>query len=270
VLVLARVEATTLSERRGAPDESGVCSARSRNARAIDCNGRTPNVVGVQPTVRPTGGLNDCIGGRNGRFRTELGDSGLLSLSACGKTSGVRERNHHTITMSDAIDLNSSVFSKTATGQQEIQTRSLGLAPLVRRVLVLGAFVSGGADIKAILQQLLSLGCVEAQAGSKSVAAPVAEPAPEGAADVSADIPGLVPAASRTAKENEMARNFMINSVNSIIGQNMRLSLVHDIFHAETTEQLRVVYRHWESSMSDHGMGSKRLPELREKLFKVL
>ncbi|MDO9290627.1 MAG: hypothetical protein Q7U09_03545, partial [Hydrogenophaga sp.] len=68
----------------------------------------------------------------------------------------------------------------------------------------------------------------------------------------------------------EMARNFMINSVNSIIGQNMRVSLVHDIFHAETTEQLRVVYHAWASSMSNHGMGAKRLPELREKLFKVL
>ena len=67
-----------------------------------------------------------------------------------------------------------------------------------------------------------------------------------------------------------MARNFMINSINSIIGHNMRVSLIHDIFHAETTEQLRTVFHAWENSMSNTSMGAKRLPELREKLFKVL
>jgi len=67
-----------------------------------------------------------------------------------------------------------------------------------------------------------------------------------------------------------MARNFMINSINSIIGQHMRISLIHNIFHAETTEALRIVRHAWEVSMSDHGMGRKRLPELTEKLFKVL
>lgn len=188
------------------------------------------------------------------------------------------------ITMSDTLDLTSSVFHKTATGQQEIQSRSLGLAPLVRRVLVLadgkksgselGAFVSGGEDIKTILEQLLSLGCLEALVQTKPEASkPSAAKAesPDGGDDpYLKGLAALTPAEKRTAKENEMARNFMINSVNSIIGQNMRLSLIHDIFHAQTTDELRLVYRHWEQSMSEHGMGSKRLPELREKLFKVL
>ncbi|MDZ4162544.1 MAG: hypothetical protein U1D28_11780, partial [Burkholderiales bacterium] len=81
---------------------------------------------------------------------------------------------------------------------------------------------------------------------------------------------GLPAAEMRTVKENEMARNFMINSINSIIGQQMRVSLIHDIFHAESTEALRTVYHAWAASMADHGTGAKRLPELREKLFKVL
>jgi hypothetical protein len=196
--------------------------------------------------------------------------------------------------MSDTLDLISATFAKTATGQQEIQTRSLGLAPLVRRVLVLadgkksgrdlGAFVSGGEDIKTILEQLLSLGCLEAKAQAKAAAAEPAAAKSEASAgapkvaatpDAGSDqylagLASMVPAEKRTAKDNEMARNFMINSVNSIIGQNMRLSLIHDIFHAQTTEELRLVYLHWETTMSEHGMGSKRLPELREKLFKVL
>jgi hypothetical protein len=195
--------------------------------------------------------------------------------------------------MSDTLDLISATFAKTATGQQEIQTRALGLAPLVRRVLVLadgkksgrdlGAFVSGGEDIKTILEQLLSLGCLEAKAQAKAAAAePIAAKAGAGDAASKADaseagndqylagLATMVPADKRTSKDNEMARNFMINSVNSIIGQNMRLSLIHDIFHAQTTEELRLAYLHWEKTMSEHGMGSKRLPELREKLFKVL
>ena len=78
------------------------------------------------------------------------------------------------------------------------------------------------------------------------------------------------PATSRSAKDNEMARNFMINSVNGIIGQHTRLSLIESIFHAQGTEGLRRVYPSWESTMRDHAVASRRLPELREKLFKVL
>jgi hypothetical protein len=189
--------------------------------------------------------------------------------------------------MPETFDLTTAVYAKTAVGQQEIQTRSLGLSPLVRRILVLvdgkrsgselAPFLSGNGDIEEILGQLLTLECVEAQARAKPAASPAPAVTAAAAAGTNAvdessssEIPGLPSAGSRSAKDNEMARNFMINSVNSIIGQNMRVSLVHDIFHAETTEQLRVVYHAWASSMSNHGMGAKRLPELREKLFKVL
>lgn len=191
--------------------------------------------------------------------------------------------------MPETFDLTTAVYAKTAVGQQEIQTRSLGLSPLVRRILVLvdgkrsgselAPFLSGNGDIEEILGQLLAQGCVEAQARTKPMASQAAA-APavaatstatnEGVESSSSEIPGLPSAGSRSAKDNEMARNFMINSVNSIIGQNTRISLVEDIFHAGTTEQLRVVYHAWASSMSNHGMGAKRLPELREKLFKVL
>lgn len=186
--------------------------------------------------------------------------------------------------MPEIQELTAAVIAKTEQGQAEIQKRSLGLSPLVRRILVLAdgkktgselaAFLSGNGDIEDILSQLIAHGCVEAHAVKvKAVAAPVAAsaaPAPDGASTAPGDLQGLPAAASRTAKDNEMARNFMINSVNSIIGQNMRISLVHDIFHAETTEQLRTIYHAWASSMGNHGMGAKRLPELREKLFKVL
>ncbi len=185
--------------------------------------------------------------------------------------------------MSDTLDLLSAVFAKTELGQQEIQTRSLGLNPLVRRILVLAdgkkngrelaAFLPGADGIHAVLEQLLSLGCLRTEGGGQAVPQPV-EPGAKSSDAVSVadapDAPDLPPADSRSAKDNEMARHFMINSINSIIGQQMRISLIHDIFHAETTQALRTVYHAWEASMADHSAGKKRLPELRDKLFKVL
>jgi hypothetical protein len=191
--------------------------------------------------------------------------------------------------MTETLDLTAAIFSKTPVGQQEIQSRALGLAPLVRRILVLvdgkrsgrdlSAFVSGSDDIEQILGALLSQGCVAAEVPSKAAvpaakaaapAASAASAASETAAPAADALLGLPAAETRTAKENDMARNFMINSINSIIGQQMRVSLIHDIFHAGSTEALRTVYHAWAASMAGHGMGSKRLPELREKLFKVL
>jgi hypothetical protein len=186
--------------------------------------------------------------------------------------------------MSDTVDLFSAVFAKTELGQQEIQSRALGLTPLVRRILVLAdgkktggelaAFLPAAEGIAPVLEQLLSLGCLRAEVGAKPAArtdvTAASAPARAASPPPSADVPGLVPAEDRGAKDNEMARNFMINSINSIIGQHMRISLIADIAGAKTTAELRTVYRAWEASMSDHGMGKKRLPELKEKLFKVL
>ncbi len=184
--------------------------------------------------------------------------------------------------MPDTLDLSSAVFTKTELGQQEIQSRSLGLQPLVRRILVLAdgkksggelsAFLPSAADIHSVLEQLLSLGCLRAEAGSKSTSRPsTTEPAASAPSPApSADIAGLPPAEKRSVKDNEMARNFMINSINSIMGQQTRISLIADITVAKTTEQLRYVYIGWQASMADHVVGKRRLPELTEKLFKVL
>ncbi|OAD43853.1 hypothetical protein LPB72_02225 [Hydrogenophaga crassostreae] len=185
-------------------------------------------------------------------------------------------------------DLTLAVFAKTPLGQQEIQSRSMGLAPLVRRILVLidgkrgfpdlAALLPEGSDAGKILQELLAHGCVQVMSQLKtapvsvSQEAPVASTAqaPAATSGTSHSRSGLPPASSRSPKDNEMARNFMINSINAIIGQNMRISLIHDIFHSDTTEKLREVYEAWESSLANTGMGAKRLPELRDKLFKVL
>lgn len=176
--------------------------------------------------------------------------------------------------MTDAtLDLAATTFAKTATGVQEIQSRALGLPPLTRRVLVdgkrsgkeLAAFVAGH-DLADLLGQLLAQGCIEALAAARPVAPAPKVLAPEGAEMLS----GLPQAAMRSARETAMARNFMTNTVNTMFGQNMRLTLIESIHGARTAEDLRRVYPAWAETMASIGVGAKRLPELRHKLFQVL
>lgn len=195
--------------------------------------------------------------------------------------------------MPDTLHLPSTVFFKTETGQQEIQTRSLGLSPLVRRILVLAdgkksgaelaAFLPSADGIHAVLEQLVSQGCLRAESSSQTTGQTTTQAnrqttvQPASAANTPAssdaffgEVADLPPAQMRSAKDNEMARNFMINSTNSIMGQQTRIPLIAEITMAQTTEQLRKAYIGWQASMADHTVGKRRLPELTEKLFKVL
>ncbi|MBU0749689.1 MAG: hypothetical protein KKH21_01615 [Gammaproteobacteria bacterium] len=182
--------------------------------------------------------------------------------------------------MADAsIDHRHTIYAKTAAGQHEIQSRALGLSPLVRRLLLLvdgqrsgkdlEVFVAGH-DVVAMFDELLAQGCIEAKATARPAAAPAAAAAKPAAPSASDDLGALPPADSRTAKELEMARNFMTNTVNNTFGHHNRISLIESIHACSTSEQLRGVYPHWVETMSSSAIGLKRLPELREKLFAVL
>lgn len=181
--------------------------------------------------------------------------------------------------MSEAIDLIAASFSKTEAGQHEIQKRSLGLAPLVRRLLVLvdgqrtgkelAAFV-GDSDVEPMLRELVDKGCVQplvrAPAKSPEPAPAVVTPVAPGASGQAS----LPDASTRTTAENDMARNFMVNTVNTVFGQHSRLSLIETISRARTTDELRQAYLSWQQAMEGDRTGAKRLNDLREKLFKVL
>lgn len=185
-------------------------------------------------------------------------------------------------TLDVSLDLMTATFSKTAAGLHEIQTRALGLPPMARRLLVLvdgrrsgkelGVFVAGH-DAAELLDQLLAQGCIDARASEPSptsVTSAPAKPATPTPPDDAAQLAGLPPASTRSAKEIEMARNFMTNTINTMFGQNMRLTLIESIFKCRSAEELRQVYPVWASSMGSIGIGAKRLPELRQKLFQVL
>ena len=179
------------------------------------------------------------------------------------------------MTDSDVIQ---AVYAKTATGQQEVQTRSLGLVPSLRRVLILVdgkrhghelAALIPGQDIVVILRQLTDAGCIEWQASSLPVlpAALADETALQYAAALLSDLP---PADARGPQELEKARHFMINTINSVFGQNMRLTLLKSIAACQTTDDLRRAYPLWLDAMESTRSSAKRAPEFRKMLFEVL
>ena len=177
--------------------------------------------------------------------------------------------------MADELTYLLTPFAKTPQGMLEVQTGSLRLSLLTRRVLILvdghrtgkdlGAFVAG-SDILNLLEELLSRECI---APVSSAAAPPAA-APAQPAVANAELADLPPAQTRSAKDVEMARNFMTNTVNTIFGHHNRISLIEAIHACQTSEDLRRVYVSWAQAMEGNATGKKRLPELREKLFAVL
>ncbi len=199
------------------------------------------------------------------------------------------------------------IYAKTAAADAEIKTRALRLSPRLRSLLIV---VDGkrstsdyvdmlGPEAQACLQQLLALNLivvvhsapapVRAPRPDRVSAAPVAvaaaaavaaAPAPASATvsgliaateiDIANDLQRLPAATTRSAKDIEMSRHFMINTVNLVFGHNMRLSLVRSIFECQSTDALRAVYPRWFSAMSENRNGAKRMAEWRTKLAATL
>lgn len=182
--------------------------------------------------------------------------------------------------MKDGVDEFSNViFGKTAVGQDEIKTKGLGLLPMQRRTLILIdgkksgaelAVFAAGQDIAAMLTQLLELGCIERLAEVKAEPAKI-DKSQDAGGPSAPDLSSLPPAESRSAKDLDMARNYMTNTSNTMFGLNMRLTLIEAIFASRTVEDLRAVYPMWEDAMlNGTATSAKRFPELRRDLFKHL
>jgi len=180
------------------------------------------------------------------------------------------------------FDPDHSVFAKTLLGQQEIQSRTKGLTPMVRRLLILiDGKRSGldlqpmvaGQDLSALLQELLQKGCIEALAPAPPAPPPVATPLPTAlaaSARRSFDLSALPEPETRTAKDVEMARNCMTNTVNTIFQPYTRLTLLGAIAACKSAQDTRLVFVQWQQTISSSPIGARRLPEFLDKLFKVL
>lgn len=182
-----------------------------------------------------------------------------------------------TMTADETVGLD-RVFAKTRSGQDEIQTRSRGLAPMARRLLVLvdgkrslqelAAFVVG-QDVQVLARQLLELGCVEVVA-SAAPAMPAREPARRAPAAEPQSLDELPPAASRSAQDFEMAANFMINSIRQLMDPVMAAPFVGKIQACRSSADLRGYYPEWAQAVGSGWGGTKRLANLRPRLFEVL
>ena len=188
--------------------------------------------------------------------------------------------------MTDALLVSlSSSFVKTNVGQREVQTRSLRLGPLARRVLILVdgrrtgqelSSFSGGGDIASLLAELLRLECIAAVDAGAASGASVAVAVASALADASAaapvedDLAGLPPAQTRGPKDVERGSIFLTTSVNTSCGHHIRISLIESIHLCQSAEDLRKVFPAWKHALEGQASAKKRLPELQSKLFAVL
>lgn len=166
------------------------------------------------------------------------------------------------------------VFAKTANGQDEIASRSGGLSPRVRRVLIL---VDGrktvtelrdlvaADDLTHTLGALEELGLIEVRKAASA----------NGGGDESAGpLPSITAfrelPADRQPKELEMARNFMLNTLKTFSSIHAPVSLMTSIHGAKTHEELRAHYPAWYRLIVDSRSGRRRAEDLRNDLLKVL
>jgi len=165
------------------------------------------------------------------------------------------------------------VFAKTANGQDEIASRSGGLSPRVRRVLIL---VDGrktvtelrelvaADDLTHTLGALEELGLIEVRKAD-SAGGGDAPALPLPSITAFRELP-----ANRQPKELEMARNFMINTLMNFCSLYGPISLMSNINAASSHEELRELYPEWYRLIVDSRSGRRSAEDLRNDLLKVL
>nr|WP_319564182.1 hypothetical protein [uncultured Rhodoferax sp.] len=177
------------------------------------------------------------------------------------------------------LDLFHCVFAKTIEGQQEIQTRAKKLPPLIRRLLILVDGKQTGQELSAymtgqnvvdMLTELLAQDCISVVKSSSAPGKTLSTTGVDATSQPALSTPFLQPPETRTPKELEMARNFMINTINAEFGQHMCLTLIEAISSCSSTQELRQQYPSWHKTMSLSRSSSKVLPGLVEKLMRVI
>ncbi|MCB1634731.1 MAG: hypothetical protein KDI51_09085 [Xanthomonadales bacterium] len=164
---------------------------------------------------------------------------------------------------------------KTAAGHAELGERTLKLDLFTRRLLILidgdrnrdqlQAFL-GSHDIGPMLEQLVEHGLIEGDVSGGSGTAPVngAAATPHSSSDSTG---GALPA--RSAKELEMGRNFIINTLSTFTGPYAHADLMSEALKAPDQASLRELIPRWREALTVATKG-KRLDELEQQLLKVI
>lgn len=168
-------------------------------------------------------------------------------------------------------------YAKADKGFAEIESRSFGLSPKLRRVLIL---IDGKRTfemlksmlsfegLEKMLDDLTSQGFirkVEVVGAEAPVAAPQVEETAEASADPFADLPE-----SRKGADLEKAKNFMINTLVHFHGQYTKMDLMRSVKAAESHSAVREHYADWLRCMHESRQAEKRLGELTKQLLDVI
>lgn len=166
------------------------------------------------------------------------------------------------------------VFAKTPKGQDEVATRSGGLSPRVRRVLI---FVDGKRtvdDLRGMLQSddlQHTLGMLEEEGYIEFFdisGVPPAAPAGQTA------LPSITAFSELPATPEplrlQQARNFMVNTLNAFVGPLGMTSLLDRLEVANCHTDLRALYDEWYHAMVMSRDGKREAEGLRAKLLQVI
>jgi len=167
------------------------------------------------------------------------------------------------------------IFTKTAQGHEEIDSRGGALTPRVRRLLI---FVDGKRSVEDLRGLLVAddlthtLGLLEEQ-GYIEVVAVKDQTEQRTALGTKQRLPSIT--AFRDLGETDelslaKARNFMNNTINAFVGAVGTSTLLNHIQAAESHQELRAAFDDWYYAIVSSRDGRREAESLRSKLLEVI
>lgn len=169
------------------------------------------------------------------------------------------------------------IFAKTSKGQDEIDKRTAGLSPRIRRVLILIDGVRNIDDIRNMVAAddlTHTLGMLEEDGFIEMKTAPAKSNGSAAPAKANGGLPGVTE--FRTlhewdAPENlAKARNFMTNTLNVFVGTLGASSLLDRLQKANNLPELRSMFDEWYHAIVVTRDGRREAEALRSRLLEVI
>lgn len=160
-----------------------------------------------------------------------------------------------------------SIFAKTPKGHEEIETRSYGLHPRMRRLLIL---IDGMRETEALASILNDSRFEETIASLEAEGYVERKVGPQVVTDVEGVPPPTITSPPAGEGQLELARNFMMNTLKAFNGPYNKLSLMQRIHGCSSREELQALFADWLSSINETHAGRKRAEELTERLQAVM
>jgi hypothetical protein len=173
--------------------------------------------------------------------------------------------------------MTTAVFIKTPKGIEEVETKANGLSMIQRWVLI---SIDGKRtfeelktlprvnDLNSILILLETDGYITPVKTSINVI-PIPNVATNQTADITPTLFRTLPA-TFDPKQFSMAKNFMINTLNTFCGAYGVTALVSSIDHCQTHEELRALFKRWHEDIGNTRQGQKQGKDLQKKLLDVI